>query len=98
MLFPGIIDIRTCISSVRVTNVAETKQLGCDDVRRLSVAYIDRELSVQARLAVAAHIGECLACHAHIAMEIRWKAVLRTTVKSVRAPESLVARIRFQVK
>ena len=77
-------------------NVADTGELGCDDVRRLSDTFVDRGLSVQSRLAFAAHIGICAGCHTRLAEEIRWKALLRTTVKRVRAPESLVARIRFQ--
>ncbi len=68
----------------------------CEDVLWLSDAYVDHELSVQRRLSVLAHLGECARCWELIQRKTRWKLLLRSAVNSVPIPEALREQVRIE--
>src|SRR5438132_1562204 len=80
----------------RVINVAETEQIECDDVRRRSAAYIDRELCAQARPAIATHIDECDGCRAHIAEEDQVKDMFAQVIARLGSIDVLINNAGIQ--
>lgn len=65
----------------------------CERVRELLSPYLDGELSVEERQAVAAHLGECRSCSAQLD---DFRRVGQTLAEAGRepAPKALTARVR----
>ena len=65
----------------------------CEEIFRRLDDYVDRELSPPETRRVEEHLATCSACAAEYAFEAHVIADLRTKLRRVDVPETLVARI-----
>lgn len=70
--------------------------MDCKEALKLMSAAIDGELSPQKDSEFHSHISECAACRAEYDAERATKAILKSKLKRVKAPQSLVDAIKRQ--
>lgn len=67
--------------------------LGCDDVGKLSDAYVDRELDAFDRRQVFQHLGACEPCSARVAAKMWMKSRVRASVHGLAVPPALIESV-----
>ena len=72
--------------------------LDCNDVGRLSDAYVDRELGPLQRRQVFQHLARCEVCGERIAGRIWMKARVRDSVRALAVPPALFHNVCEQIR
>jgi anti-sigma factor RsiW len=68
-------------------------RFNCEEVKRLSDAYVDGELLPEEDTEVLRHVRICRECARFIESANRLKGILRASVKSVAAPPALFRNV-----
>jgi len=71
--------------------------MDCKKLREVLDAYVDRELSVDARVQAEAHIAECNACRRAVENLARLREAVRAAAGKAEAPAGLLDRVRSSV-
>ena len=73
-------------------------EFGCDKVKPLSDAFIDRELCRELQSQVLRHILRCNYCAVFIDQRIGLKRMVRASVTGMTVPTTLLQRVRARIQ